>query len=108
MANGRYQLIFSADEPHGIIREIEKSRALSKAPLMVESTEPFLIDVIKDGLKLHECNSRTDNRSKILKEDMLGVYKSVLMDNYGVIDGISGNISYYKYICIGSNLDCIT
>ena len=56
-----------------------------------------LNDVIKDGLKLHECNSRTDNRSKILKEDMLGVYKSVLMDNYGVIDGISGNISYYKY-----------
>ena len=61
MANGRYQLIFSADEPHGIIREIEKSRALSEAPLMVESTEPFLIDDIKDGFSFNAV-FRHDNR----------------------------------------------
>ena len=53
MANGRCQLIFSADEPHDIVNEIEKMRALSDVPLIVENTEPFLIDDIKDGFSFN-------------------------------------------------------
>ena len=49
MAGGRFQLIFSVDSTPSVIEKIEELRTLSKETLILENTEPFLIDDIKDG-----------------------------------------------------------